>query len=128
MRTDDWVRLENCSSYARSTIMRAGRFYDGNTLLGTQVRPDQDTTAFWKSPESPLGTPGDTTYGFNTTATSVNFDSIVSGTIDGRVELAVTSGTVTISQADEAEVVLIGPARGTFPDTRASITAREWCR
>jgi hypothetical protein len=58
---------------------------------------------------------------------SVNFDSIVSGTIDGRVELVVTTGEVTISSAEQAEVVVFGPARGSFPDTSASTTAREWC-
>lgn len=112
------------SGFASSTIVQ--RLYDGATLLGTEDRAEQDTTAFWKSPESSFGTPGDTTYAMSAAAISVNVDSIVNGTIDGRVELAVTSGQVSISSAAQAEVVLIGPAR-TFPDTRVPIVAREWC-
>ena len=114
------------SGFASSGIVH--RLYDGTTLLGTYESAEPDTIAFWKSPESSFGLPTDTTYGLIAPAVTVNFDSILRGTIDGRVELAVTRGTVTILSAREAEVVLIGPARGSFPDTRAAITAREWCR
>jgi hypothetical protein len=38
------------------------RLYDGDSLLGTQDNLTE-TLAFWKSPESSFGNPGDTLYG-----------------------------------------------------------------
>jgi hypothetical protein len=106
------------SGFNSSTIVH--RLYDGTTLLGMQDYRPYDTVAFWKSPESLFGTPGDGAYGLGAPAASVNFDSITNATIDGRVELAVVSGAVTIRNAEQADISLLAPAPRNFFDTRRS--------
>ena len=102
------------------------RLYDGTTLLGVQEL--EDTVAVWKSSTSSYGTPGDTVYGLSSPAVVVDYSSIVSGAIAGRVELSVAGGSVILSSLELATVFFIGPARGDFRETPASITARELCR
>jgi hypothetical protein len=103
------------------------RLYDGAILLGAQENL-RDTVAFWKSPDSLFGTPG-SLHEINSTAVVVNFSSIVSGTIDGRLELSVTSGTISLFDLDLSLVELWRPREtgGTIA-TPAVMTAREVCR
>ena len=68
------------------------KLYDGARLLGAQE--NSETIAIWKSPESSFGMPNDPAYGFSYAALSVDFTSLVNGTIDGRVELSPVSGPI----------------------------------
>lgn len=102
------------------------RLYDGTTLLGSQEV--QTTVAGWKSAESSYGTP-DSGYEFSSPVVTIDFRSIVNGTIAGRVEISVTSGSVVLDSIDEAAVLLMGPlSRGSPTQRSVPITRREICR
>ena len=102
------------------------RLYDGTTLLGSQEV--QSSVAGWKSPESPYGTP-DSGYEASSPTATIDFRSIVNGTIAGRVEISVASGSVVLDSIDEAAVMLMGPISRGLPTQRfVPITIREVCR
>jgi hypothetical protein len=101
------------------------RLYDGPSLLGA-VEGYQDTVAFWKSTGSRFGDPGNP-YGIIGPAAVVDFRTIVSGTIDGRVEFSVTQGTPRVDRLDLATIMVWSPTN-TSGVVAPAITGRELCR
>lgn len=110
------------------TAWRASfRLHDGATQLGVQD-DIHDAAVFFKSPDSPFGTPA-SPYALSGPATAIAFTSISAGTIDGRLEFAVTSGPVFLSQLDLGFIELWQPRQGGGMETTlAVITSREICR
>ena len=101
------------------------RLSDGATFLG--VFEVQDTVGFFKSPESTLGSPG-SGYWFSSEAGVADFRSIVSGTIDGRVDLSITSGAIVLGEPNRASVTAYGPSGRLSSGVPAQVTARQLCR
>lgn len=90
------------------------KLYDGANVLGVQ-----DNLADTVVPEK---------FGEARSAIVVNFSSILNATIDARVEFSGASGPVAIYSIEKAQVLVIGPLRGRFPQTDATITGRDVCR
>jgi len=109
-----------------SNSTSAFRLLDGANLLGTQNNVT-GTVAVWKSPDSLFGLP-DSPYGLSGPAAVVDYSSIVRGTIDGRVEFSVTSGSLLVSSLEQSSVMLMPPANGSFPTQFIRGTSLEMCR
>ena len=109
-----------------STSSTSFRLLDGTNVLGTQGNVT-GTVAVWKSPDSLFGAPN-SPYELNGPAVAVDYMSIVRGTIDGRVEFSVTSGSLVVENLEQSSVMLMGPARGSFQQQFISGTNLELCR
>ena len=117
---------ENAVPGSTSNWRARFRLYDGATLLSTFE--GQTTVAFFKSPESTFGAPG-SGYGFFSSDNALaDFRSIVSGTIDGRVEFSLISGARVLPSANLASVSIFGPPGRFLGGVAAPVTARQFCR
>jgi hypothetical protein len=101
------------------------RLYDGATLLG--VFEVEDTVGIFKSPDSTFGSPG-SGYVLSSGAGVADFRSIVSGTIDGRVDMSITSGAIVLPEANRASVTAYGPSGRLLSGVPAQVIARQLCR
>jgi hypothetical protein len=99
--------------------------YDGAILLG--VFDVEDTVGFFKSPDSTLNVPS-SGYGFEASATVADFRSIVSGTIDGRVDLSMLSGARVLTQANLASITVYAPSGKFRFGVPVPVSTRQLCR
>jgi hypothetical protein len=112
-----------------STRTSAGfRLYDGANRLGV-YGAGAENVAYFKSPDSLFGLRG-SPYEHEPqglAATVADFHSIVDGTIDGRVELFVSLGSLSILDLDKSTVLLLNPdAQGGTGNP--VVSDREFCR
>jgi hypothetical protein len=102
------------------------RLYDGTTVLSEYST--QDSVVFFRSAESSFSS-GSSDYPLNSSAGVVSsYRSIVDGTIDGRIDFSVTSGSVEVTGLETARVQLMGKFNSAFyPTIPAQTTGRELC-
>jgi hypothetical protein len=111
---------EGADGLSRSAM--SVRLYDGTNLLGA-LDEYQDSVALWKSPTSPFSASNSN----GAPAVVLDFRTIVTGTIDGRVEFSVTRGSVSVQRLDLATVMLLRSTDLAAAGT-PMISARELCR
>lgn len=101
------------------------KLFDGDRLLGSSTI--DSFVVIWSAPDSPINRPSSPAVSQQTTI--VDFTTIQDGSIRGRLEFAVASGTFAIVPTDESQFAAASGLNLSDLDwTAIKTVAREVCR